>query len=115
MEPQLQVFAPGGLFWTRFHLRPGVGDSAVTACYELLERSFVADGSGGQNLAGFELAVKLLGDRESIRNFWLIPLQDLLSLATWLGGFVGREIIWRGERYRLLEEGRFEPVVPRQQ
>lgn len=63
----------------------------------------------------FELAVKLLGDRESIRNFLLIPLQDLLSLATWLGGFVGREIIWRGERYRLLEEGRFEPVVPRQQ
>ncbi len=62
-----------------------------------------------------ELAIKLLGDRESLRNFWLIPLQDLLSLATWLGGFVGREIIWRNERYRLLEGGRFEPVVPRQQ
>lgn len=62
----------------------------------------------------FELAVKLLGDRDSLRNFWLIPLQDLLSLATWLGGFVGREIIWRNERYRLLEGGRFEPVVPRQ-
>lgn len=62
-----------------------------------------------------ELAVKLLGDRNSLRNFWLIPLQDLLSLATWLGGFLGREIIWRNERYRLLEGGRFEPVVPRQQ
>jgi len=61
-----------------------------------------------------ELAAKLLGDRQSLRNFWLIPFQDLLSLATWLGGFVGREIIWRNERYRLLEGGRFEPVVPRQ-
>jgi ceramide glucosyltransferase len=43
----------------------------------------------------------------------MIPLQDMLSFATWIGGFVGREIIWRNERYRLLEGGRFEPVIPR--
>lgn len=61
----------------------------------------------------FTLGVQLLGDRQAWRQFWLIPLQDLLSLATWLGGFAGREVIWRNERYRLLAGGRFAPIVPR--
>jgi ceramide glucosyltransferase len=61
----------------------------------------------------YELGFRLLGDREAPRRFWLIPMQDLLSFATWIGGFVGREIVWRNERYRLLEGGRFEPVIPR--
>jgi len=61
----------------------------------------------------YDLGLRLLGDREALRRFWLIPLQDMLSLATWVGGFVGREIVWRNERYRLLGGGKFEPVIPR--
>ncbi|HKQ72760.1 MAG TPA: bacteriohopanetetrol glucosamine biosynthesis glycosyltransferase HpnI [Blastocatellia bacterium] len=61
----------------------------------------------------YELGSRLLDDRDTPRRFWLIPLQDLLSFATWIGGFAGREIVWRNERYRLLEGGRFEPVIPR--
>src|SRR5215831_4201067 len=61
----------------------------------------------------YELGLRLLGDREALRRFWLIPLQDALSIGDWIGGFVGREIIWRNERYRLLEGGKFEPVIPR--
>lgn len=61
----------------------------------------------------YELGARLLDDRGTLRRFWLIPLQDMLSFATWVGGFVGREIVWRNERYRLLEGGRFEPVIPR--
>jgi ceramide glucosyltransferase len=64
-------------------------------------------------LLAYELGVRLLDDRGALRRFWLIPMQDLLSFATWVGGFVGREIIWRNERYRLLEGGKFEPVIPR--
>jgi ceramide glucosyltransferase len=60
----------------------------------------------------FEL-VRLLDDRAAVKDFWLIPPQDLLSFATWLGGFLGREVVWRNERYRLLAGGRFAPVVPR--
>ena len=56
---------------------------------------------------------RLLKDRTVLGRFWLIPLQDGLSFASWLGGFTGREIIWRNERYRLLTDGRFEPVQPR--
>jgi ceramide glucosyltransferase len=61
----------------------------------------------------YELGTRLLDDHEALRRFWLIPLQDTLSLGAWIGGFVGREIIWRNERYRLLEGGKFEPVIPR--
>ncbi|HEU0174114.1 MAG TPA: bacteriohopanetetrol glucosamine biosynthesis glycosyltransferase HpnI [Blastocatellia bacterium] len=61
----------------------------------------------------YELGLRLLDDRGALRRFWLIPMQDALSFATWIGGFVGREIVWRNERYRLLEGGRFEPVIPR--
>lgn len=60
----------------------------------------------------FEL-VALLDDRAAVRDFWLIPLQDAISFATWVGAFFGREIVWRNERYRLLAGGRFAPVVPR--
>lgn len=56
---------------------------------------------------------RLLKDRTALSRFWLIPLQDVLSFASWLGGFTGKEIIWRNERYRLLTGGRFEPVKPR--
>jgi ceramide glucosyltransferase len=61
----------------------------------------------------YELGCKLMGDRKAMQNAALLPLQDLLSAASWIGGFVGREVIWRNERYRLLHGGRFEPVVPR--
>src|SRR5215470_4016885 len=61
----------------------------------------------------YELGLRLLDDRDARWRFWLIPLQDLLSLATWIGGFVGREVVWRNERYRLLEGGRFRSVIRR--
>lgn len=60
-----------------------------------------------------ELGLKLLGDNAVPGNLWLVPLQDAISFATWLGGLKGREILWRNERYRLHKGGRFAPVTPR--
>lgn len=61
----------------------------------------------------FDLGFTLLSDSKVIRSCLLIPIQDLLSAASWIGGLGGREVIWRNERYRLLQGGRFAPVVPR--
>ena len=51
-----------------------------------------------------------LKDREVARNLWLVPVQDMLSFLTWVGGFLGREIVWRNQRYRLLEGGMFARI-----
>jgi len=60
-----------------------------------------------------ELGATLLNDKAVLRSLWLIPLQDCLSFASWLGGFLGKEIVWRNQRYKLFEDGRMAPVSPR--
>jgi ceramide glucosyltransferase len=61
----------------------------------------------------FTLGAGLLGDQTVFRRLWLLPLQDLPSFVSWLGGFTSREILWRDERYRLLNDGKFELVGTR--
>jgi len=38
----------------------------------------------------------------------LLALEDLLGFGFWLAGFLGNTIIWRGRRYYLYSDGRFE-------
>jgi len=37
----------------------------------------------------------------------LLPIEDLMTFAFWIGGFFGNTILWRGRKYRLLKDGRF--------
>ncbi len=55
----------------------------------------------------------VMQDATVLTRLWLLPLQDILSFASWWGGWMSREIIWRGERYRLLSDGKFTPVIAR--
>jgi ceramide glucosyltransferase len=46
------------------------------------------------------------------RPSWLLlPLQDILSFGFWMAGFYGNTIVWRGRRYLLYSDGRFEPIA----
>jgi ceramide glucosyltransferase len=58
--------------------------------------------------AAWAAAGWVLRDRLTLRRWWLVPVQDLASFAVWLAGFFGDTILWRGRRYRLLPDGRFE-------
>jgi ceramide glucosyltransferase len=60
-----------------------------------------------------EIGDRLLRASIGLGRLSMLPLQDLISFASWLQGFLGREVIWRNERYRLLSGGRFEPVEER--
>lgn len=41
--------------------------------------------------------------------YWLIPFRDLIAFTTFVSGFFGTTVSWRGSRYRVLSDG---SVVP---
>ena len=59
-------------------------------------------------LAAWSTAKSVLQDPLTSRRWWLIPVQDLMSLLVWISGFFGSTIDWRGRRYGLLRDGRFQ-------
>ncbi len=40
-------------------------------------------------------------DRRSLAECWLYPVRGFLGFCYWCASFAGREVVWRGERYRL--------------
>jgi ceramide glucosyltransferase len=61
-------------------------------------------------LAAWAVAGWVLHDPLCRRHWYLIPLQDFLSFGFWIAGFFGNYISWRGRRYYLRSDGRFELV-----
>ena len=53
----------------------------------------------------------MLHDPLTLRRWWLVPVQDLANFVLWVAGFFGDTILWRGRKYRLLPDGRFELLV----
>lgn len=57
------------------------------------------------------VGVGILGDYETSRNLWLLPLRDVLALAVWVWSFADNRIQWRGEQFAL-NEGKLIRIYP---
>ena len=56
------------------------------------------------------LAMRVLGDRQILRDWWLVPIRELVAVAVWIGSYTGRTITWRGRKF-VLREKKLKPVV----
>jgi ceramide glucosyltransferase len=61
-------------------------------------------------VAGWAASQRALQDPLTRRLWWLVPLQDIAGFLAWIGGFFGNTILWRGRKYYLRRDGRFEPI-----
>jgi ceramide glucosyltransferase len=50
-------------------------------------------------------------DPRSLAYCWLYPLREFLGFCLWCFSFLGRTIVWRGERYQLYPGGRMGRAV----
>src|SRR5260221_1551923 len=61
-------------------------------------------------LSAYVMSVRVLKAR---LNWFLLPLEDITGFFFWLAGFFGNTVVWRGRRYHLHADGRFELLTPR--
>lgn len=47
------------------------------------------------------VGVGLLRDGQVLRDLWLLPLRDCVSLVLWAWSYADSTVVWRGERFRL--------------
>ena len=74
--------------------------------------------SGHWRVAAATLLIRLLSAIASMKALGfgpvaavlLVPFRDLFGLAVWAAGAVGREVEWRGIRFRLSSDGRIRPA-----
>src|SRR5262249_20338580 len=62
--------------------------------------------------AAWRIAVLELESDAARCWFPLLFLSDLVEAALWASSLFGRTVLWRGQRYRLLEGGRIEREAP---
>jgi ceramide glucosyltransferase len=58
-------------------------------------------------ISAWAVANRVLRDPLTLRQWLLIPIQDLISFIIWLSGFFGQTVTWRGQRYNIRGDGTF--------
>jgi len=51
------------------------------------------------------VGVGVLRDRQVLRDLWLLPVRDFVSLLLWAWSYANNTVVWRGETFRL-KDGR---------
>ena len=55
------------------------------------------------------IGVGVLRDTQVLRDFWLLPLRDMVALGVWAWSYAGNTITWRDQRFAL-KDGKLSSV-----
>jgi ceramide glucosyltransferase len=56
--------------------------------------------------AAFATAGNIVRDPITQKEWWLLPVQDVIGFFVWISGFVGDKIVWRNRKCTVLRDGR---------
>ncbi len=59
-----------------------------------------------RSAAALATARYVLRDPVTQKQWWLLPIQDVLGFLVWIGGFLGDTIVWRDRKCTVLRDGR---------
>lgn len=102
----IRVSRPGGYFGyvvTRATLWAIVALAA--GAWQIAAAAFAA-----RMAAGVLTSAAVLGERQILSDFWLIPARDLWGFAVWLAGLFGDTVEWRDKTLRLSRDGKIRPL-----
>lgn len=81
--------------------------------------ALLAAATGSYKIAALTLGVRflmalfagwwVLGSRDTLHLWFLIPLRDLFGAAVWVVALFGKTVVWRGRRFWLDRRGRIQP------
>lgn len=60
-------------------------------------------------ITAFFIAQKL-EDKEGLKSLYLLPLRDIVGVIFWLLAFTKQTVIWRGVKYKIIENGKMIPL-----
>jgi ceramide glucosyltransferase len=61
-------------------------------------------------IGSLRVILGMLGDTVTVRDLWLVPLKDLAYSAVWVTSWLGRDVVWSGQRLRVQPDGRMVPL-----
>jgi ceramide glucosyltransferase len=92
-----------GLGWAL--LAVAASRMALWACIALAVTSFL------RLAVALVVGRGILGDRQIVKDAWLIPIRDLLAVVVWMTSLGGHTVTWRGDRFRL-KHGKLSRIPP---
>jgi ceramide glucosyltransferase len=75
--------------------------AAYPAAWPVLFVTFILRG-----IAALATARNIVHDPVTQKQWWLLPVQDLIGFSVWISGFVGDKIVWRDRKCTVMRDGR---------
>jgi len=75
--------------------------ATLPAAWPVVPLTLILRGAAAAATASF-----VLRDPITRKQWWLLPLQDILGFLVWISGFVGDTIVWRDRKCTVLRDGR---------